>query len=208
MNTPEINPHGICTWQDEAGCVNCRIQGLLKCRHSWRDLLVFYVVFFTAALPAGIGMVRGGYGWWILAWFGFGMLFFNVWESKILCSHCPFYARRGNTLVCLANHGCLKIWPYDPAPMKRSEKIQFLAGGFILIMFPLPFLILGAQWTMLLLTILGLSSWLLNMQVNVCPRCVNFSCPANRVPKNIVDYYLKQNPIMLKAWKESGYQIG
>ena len=203
----EINPHGICTWQDESACADCPIQGLIKCRHNWGDLLAFYALFFAGALPAGIGMVRGGFGWWILCWFGYAMFFFNVWEAKILCSHCPYYARRGMTLVCLANHGCLKIWPYNPAPMKKSEKIQFLIGAILLLAFPLPFMIIGAQWLMLILTLVGLTSWVLSMQVNVCTRCVNFSCPVNHVPKRVVDTYLRRNPVMLKAWEESGYKV-
>ncbi|MFX0095154.1 MAG: hypothetical protein ACFFBD_25695, partial [Candidatus Hodarchaeota archaeon] len=42
---------------------------------------------------------------------------------------------------------------------------------------------------------------------NVCPKCVNFSCPLNKVPKEIVDAYLKRNPVMKEAWEASGYKI-
>jgi len=42
---------------------------------------------------------------------------------------------------------------------------------------------------------------------NYCARCVNFSCPGSRVPKFIVDAYLKQNPGMKEAWQKSGYKL-
>lgn len=45
-------------------------------------------------------------------------------------------------------------------------------------------------------------------QKYTCSKCINFSCLLNRVPKEVVDEYLKRNPIMRKAWKENGWQIG
>ncbi len=42
----------------------------------------------------------------------------------------------------------------------------------------------------------------------LCLRCVNFSCPFNRVSKKEVDAFLKENPEMRKAWKEKGYKLG
>jgi hypothetical protein len=37
---------------------------------------------------------------------------------------------------------------------------------------------------------------------------VNFSCPFNRVPKDVVDSFLKENPKMRKAWEKKGYRLG
>ena len=42
---------------------------------------------------------------------------------------------------------------------------------------------------------------------NFCLNCVNFSCPFNRVPKDVVDEYLKKNEVMRKAWEKSGWKI-
>jgi hypothetical protein len=42
---------------------------------------------------------------------------------------------------------------------------------------------------------------------NYCTRCANFSCPLNRVPKDIVDAYLTQSPVMRQAWEQSGYRL-
>ena len=39
------------------------------------------------------------------------------------------------------------------------------------------------------------------------PKCVNFSCPLNTVPKPVVDAYLKKNDVMREAWERSGWQV-
>lgn len=206
--TPGENPHGLCTWRDSSSCADCNIQGLLKCRHSYGDLLAFFLLSMTAILPAGIGMYLAGYVWFVVAWALFAVFFFNVWETKILCSHCPYYAKSGKTLVCIANHGCLKLWEYSPAPMSRFEKAQFVFAVIVLAGMPFPFLILGAQWLMLTLTCVGMASWYVMMRRNVCSACVNFSCPLNKVPKNVVDCYLERNPAMRNAWEKAGYRLG
>jgi hypothetical protein len=41
----------------------------------------------------------------------------------------------------------------------------------------------------------------------ICPKCINFSCPLNKVPKKLVDAYLRKNPVMREAWEAAGYQI-
>jgi hypothetical protein len=41
-----------------------------------------------------------------------------------------------------------------------------------------------------------------------CSRCVNFSCPLNSVPREIVDAYLERNPVMRQAWQDSGWPMG
>jgi hypothetical protein len=40
-----------------------------------------------------------------------------------------------------------------------------------------------------------------------CSKCVNFSCLLNRVPKEVVHEYLKHNPVIRKAWGESGWEM-
>lgn len=104
-------------------------RGMLNCRHDWGDLITFALLSMTGFLPAGLGRYAAGYGWW-LAGGGFALCFFNVWETMILCSHCPFYARKGKTLACLANHGCIKLWKYNPAPMSCFEKRSVFICSF------------------------------------------------------------------------------
>jgi hypothetical protein len=36
---------------------------------------------------------------------------------------------------------------------------------------------------------------------------VNFSCPLNVVPKEVVDEYLRRNPVMRRAWLAHGWHL-
>jgi hypothetical protein len=206
--TEPANPYDVCTWRPVSACRDCPITTALSCRFNWGDLLYFLVACLPAAVSAVVGMLRGGYGRYLLGWLGFALFFFVVWEARVLCRHCPYYAGKGLILHCLANHGVLKIWRFHPGPMSVSEKVQFLVGAAILVLFPFPFLALSRQFGMLLITAVGVLSFAWSLVKNVCPRCVNFSCPLNRVPKAVVDEYLRRNPVMRGAWEQSGWQIG
>lgn len=205
------DPFTVCTWQDVSECADCTIGDALNCRFNWSDLLYFLAGFLPPAIAIIAGMMRGGFGWQAVAlvgWVGFMLFFFFVWEARILCSHCPYWAEDTRVLHCLANYGVVKIWRYHPEPMSASEKVQFLVGAAIIVLYPLPFLIIGGQYVLVLIALAGAVSFAFSLKKHVCTRCVNFSCPANGVPKEVVDAYLRRNPVMRRAWEESGYQLG
>jgi len=56
-------------------------------------------------------------------------------------------------------------------------------------------------------TILAAAQFFLILRYHYCRRCVNFSCPLNRVPKSLVDAYLRRNRVMREAWEASGYKL-
>ncbi|MBL7162998.1 MAG: hypothetical protein ISS57_10360 [Anaerolineales bacterium] len=201
------NPHDICSWRPVSECQDCAIAGCLKCRYNPGDLLHFIGLFLSAFIPALIGMILSGYGWYLLGWFGLAVIFFGFWEIRILCSHCPYYAKKGTTLHCIANYGCPKFWEYHPEPISTPEKIQLFIGFTIMCGYPFPFLILGKQFILLFLAVWGLLMFWWTLQKYTCSQCVNFSCPLNRVAKEIVDQYLMRNPVMRKAWEESGWEV-
>jgi len=200
--------YDLCTWRPVSQCKNCSIAGRLKCRFNSGDLLHFVGLFLCFLFPAVAGMMLSGYGWYLLGWVGLAVLFFGFWETRILCSHCPYYAEKGFTLHCIANYGSPKLWRYRPEPISYSEKIQLAIGFSLMLGYPFPFLILSEQFILLLLTIGGLIMFFWTLRKYTCSRCVNFSCLLNQVPKEVVDEYLKRNPIMRKAWEEDGWQIG
>jgi len=198
------NPHTICTWQPASECAGCPLGERLKCRFDRGDLLHFLGLAVGFALPAIIGVMRGGYGWYLLGWAAFCLVFFELWEIRILCSHCPYYAEEGPVLHCIANYGSLKLWKYHPKPMSTWEKMQLFIGFAILVGYPFPFLILGRQYALA-----GVALWagvmgFWTLHKYTCSQCVNFSCPLNSVPREIVDAYLERNPTMKKGWEESG----
>jgi len=197
----------ICSWRPVSECEDCAIAGRLKCRFNTGDLFRFVGLFLSFLAPALVGMILGGYGWYLLGWAGLGVIFFGFWEIRILCSHCPYYAEKGFALHCIANYGCPKFWRYRPEPISASEKIQLVIGFVMICSYPFPFLILGEQLILFVLTGAGLIVFFSALRKYTCTKCVNFSCLLNRVPKEVVDEYLKRNPSMRKAWEENGWEI-
>jgi len=203
----ERNPYHICTWDLDADCAHCENQGFLLCRMNYADLIQFILLTFNIFIPAIIGMILGGYAAYLIGYAVFWVFFFGFFEIRILCSHCPFYAEKGFILHCPANYGLPKFWKYHPEPMNWLEKVALLMGIAFLFGYPLPFLMLGRQFVLLAITGYAMVLWFFIMQKNVCSKCVNFSCPLNRVPKKVADGYLRRNEVMREAWEMSGYRL-
>jgi len=201
------NLHNICTLKDISECKNCPINGKLICHFSSKYLISFLGFFFIFVVTAFIGVILAGYGWFLLGWIGFWLFFFEVWEIRILCSHCPYYVEESRTLHCIANYGSLKLWKYRPEPMSNIEKTQLYIGFAILIGYPLGFLILGTQLVFLAVCIIEIVIFFSFLIIKRCGNCVNFSCPFNRVKKEVIECFLEKNPVMRKAWEDKGYVI-
>jgi hypothetical protein len=198
----------LCIWKDESNCVDCELNGLLHCHPNFKHSLYFGLAFLSALLPATFGIILGGFE--IINtllifsfWIGFALFFFCVWESKVLCSHCPHYSNPNQmTLHCGINSGMYKITTFNPKPMNRSEKTQFIIGALILMAYPLPFLLISFQILFFILTCLGIIIWVATIQLKHCKECINFSCPLNRVSEDLKHRFLKKNPELEESWKE------
>ena len=224
-----INPHNICTWDEQADCRTCTIQGKLVCTWDKKILSGFLGIASPPILTIIFGIVvvsiLTGIWWPLYAYLVYFFLMFGVFEIRFLCSHCPYYAEEGKILHCLANHGSLKLWAYNPGPLNKFEKfMMYFLIVTIFFLFPLSILGYGIWYISLnyavygLISLLGLIgilaaglassiSFITTLQIFFCPNCVNFSCPLNKVAKPVIDEYLKKNDVMRKAWEESGWQI-
>ncbi len=202
-----MNPYNICTWKDTSECNNCPINGELICHFHRKYLYSFIGLFFIFAITSFVGVILAGYGWFLLGWIGFWLFFFEFWEISILCSHCPYYAEEGRTLHCIANYSSLKIWKYHPEPMNLSEKIQLMIGFIILVGYPVVLLILGNQFILLIVVIIEIIVFFCFLIIKRCGSCLNFSCPLNHVKKEVIDSFLKKNPVMRETWEDKGYKI-
>ncbi|WP_455464240.1 hypothetical protein [Candidatus Hodarchaeum mangrovi] len=213
----------VCTWDDEENCLDCELRERLDCRWERSLLIRFYMGGGLAIVSAIIALIITGlFVSWIpaLIYIIFWIFFFGFFEIRVLCSHCPYYAKDGIILNCLANHGTIKVWKYHPEPMNLFEKFGFLLGVLFFVFFPFvtelySIATLQAQNILInkILIILAFTSLLGGiyffyiLQKNICPKCVNFSCPLNRVSKELIDIYLKKNPVMREAWETAGYKI-
>ena len=196
-----------CSAQSAPACDACALESRLMCRYEQRDTLHFVMMALPFFVTAIAGVIVAGYGWYLLGWLAYAVLFLLGWEARVLCSHCPYWAEPSRVLHCHANYGVVKLWRYRPGPMSRSEGIQFAVGAIVLIAFPIVLLALGGQWLLVAIAAASAVSWGYLLHRNVCSRCVNFSCPMSAVSKDLVDAYLRQNPAMREAWKRSGYVL-
>ncbi len=216
-----------CTWKEDTACEDCALHGKLDCKWDKKLLLRFLYAMSPAFLFIIAGTTWGatklGNWWWFAVIVGYYALFFTI-ETRILCSHCPYYSEDGKVLHCLANHGFYKFFKYHPEPMNRFEK-RLLQFGFVLFaLVPLSNQILNVivislnrssyslLYYIVLLVMLGLFiiSIIIAFSIlftKICTNCVNFSCPFNKVGKKQVDEYLRKNPTMMKAWVDCGYEL-
>ncbi|NHJ86646.1 MAG: hypothetical protein FK734_14370 [Asgard group archaeon] len=215
-----------CTWQDEKNCEGCQNNLYLDCRWEAKHLLRFFYAMGPALIFAFLGIILGDVftlRWWQLGvLLGYYTIFFII-ETRILCSHCPYYSEKSLILHCLANHGFIKYCRYHPEPLNRFEKTLLVIGIFFFGAVPLglqiynivilsKILILSSATFISLLVILGLTVGGLIfgftfLFTKICTHCINFSCPFNSVPKELIDSYLEKNPYMKEAWVKAGYKI-
>ncbi len=182
-----------CTNQPVEVCQTCKLSTNLMCRYDRRDTLHFFMLilpFFAASIG---GMIKAGYGLWLFGWLGYMLFFFFVWEARVLCSHCPYWAEDSRILHCHANYGVIKIWRFHPEPMNKSEGVQFIIGVLIFIFYPLIFCIIGGQYLVAGIGFFSALSFGYLLYRNICSRCVNFSCPLNNVHHDILKAYQERN---------------
>ena len=215
-----------CTWDDEARCYECELRDKLDCRWNKSLLMRFYKGGAITMISGAVGLIITGlFVSWLplIIYAGFWIFFFGFFEIRVLCSHCPYYSEEGKILHCLANHGSIKLWKYHPEPMNSWEKLGFLGGAITFVTFPVIAELFGL-FTILNSSVQGGLSLLFSILIilstiggvyffkvlitRICPHCVNFSCPLNQVPKEVVDSYLMRNPVMKEAWESNGYIIG
>lgn len=192
-----------CTWQPETFCQDCEVRAKLMCRWDKKDFLQFFLIVLPFAASAIAGAIHAGTGWYLFLWLAYSLFFFFVWEARVLCRHCPFWAEPGKLLRCHANYGVIKLWRYDPGPMRQSEKTQFIAGALIWMAFPFPLLLLGGAYLFALAAAGAAIAGAVVLRKSVCRRCVNFSCPMNAVPAPLAAAYLGRNPRLDAAWQIS-----
>ncbi len=215
MGSPPLELPNICN-RPAAECSACEIDRELFCTLSLKDSLKFaigFVILMTGmiwgiiraymdgkiTLGAEIGIIIG----YFVLLFGF----LQLWENRILCSHCPYYGREGETaLHCYANFGLRKLYAYHPEPMSKSEQIQFLLGVGAIMGYPIIFLAVFKEYLFLGITIFGALLWFILLVTQTCPRCPNFSGPLNRVPNKTVTAYLDKNDRMREAWLRAGWK--
>lgn len=216
----EKNPYNICTLNPNSNCDECKNQGKIDCKLDKKQQKMSMLVVFSSVIIGTYSLFIVGKItdiWWILIFYIiFILLFFFVIETRINCTHCPYYAENKRHLDCPGNNFFPKIWKYNPKPINAYEKIGSLAGFVLMSAIPI-FSLLYCLWLLinsnteivmiyvvsgiLLATILSFLTFYSLFLLTFCSKCINFSCAFNKVPKELVDEYLKRNPVIKNAWE-------
>lgn len=178
-------------------CKSCELNEKIVCHFDGKHLGKFFIFAF---LP----MIVGGYNTFtyrplfLFIWIGMFLLFFGLFEIRVLCSHCPHYAEPGErSLKCWANYGSPKIWKYRPYPMSFFEKLVFIGGVTAIFGYPAPFFILkGTTLSYVLGGVYAVlvTLFLIMLRTQLCTVCMNFFCPLNRVDKETKEKFIAKNP--------------
>ena len=217
------NPFNICTLNPDSKCEECNLNGKLDCKLDKKQQKKSMITVFNFVIIATIGLIFTGLitgFWWFLTIFIiFIFLFFFVIEPKINCSHCPYYAENSKFMNCPGNNFFPKLWRYNPKPIKPIEKTGSIMGFVFMGLFPLISEIYGLWFIysntlnitqfinlsltiLIFLTIISYFIFISFFLLTFCPRCVNFSCKLNKVPKEIIEEYIKKNPVINDAWSK------
>ena len=223
------NPYNICTVDLNSNCNDCSLQNKLHCKRDKNKLKVSLLVILSLIIISLFGIMITCFiieFWWpLIIYFIFIILFFTVIEIRVTCSHCPFYAEKSHRLQCLANYFSPKIWKFHPEPIALWEKVVTIVGFVFLGLFPLLIELYGIFFVIrneslygsltelaligiLIANLLAIITFFTIFLLLFCPQCINFSCFFNKVPKSLVDEYLKKNPAIKDAWKKSEYKPG
>lgn len=221
------NPYNICTVDLNSNCNDCSLQNKLHCKIDKNKLIVSFLEIFSTIIISLVGILITcfaiGFWWPFIIYFIFVILFFTIIEIRVTCSHCPFYAEKSYRLRCIANYYSPKIWKFHPEPIAPWEKIVTILGFGFLGLFPLLIELYGILFVIrnesiygpltalvfigiLIANLLAIMTFFTMFLLLFCPECINFSCFFNKVPKSLVDEYLKKNPAIKEAWKKSGYK--
>lgn len=174
-------------------CEGCDVSTKLVCHFSGKQLLLFITLALPLFIIGGVVIMLKD-ALWLIGFIVLFIAFFTVVEIRVICSHCPHYAEDGRTLKCWANHGSPKLWKYRPSQMRLWEKIVFLGGFLILVLYPVPFFVLGGFYWLLAIYALLLVVFALVLRTLFCTRCINFACPLNRVDEETRNIFRKKNP--------------
>lgn len=182
-----------------ADCADCPVRGRIHCHFRFGDLAHFLAIGLPGLLVGGAGVLGAGVGH-LVFWVALMVGFFGFIEIRVMCAHCPHYAEKGRTLGCWANHGAPKIWNYRPGPMSAVEKRVFFVGLAAVWGYPLPLLVTGGKWFLLVLYTLTNAGFFLALRLFLCARCMNFACPLNTVDGPTRELFLQRHPQVARHW--------
>lgn len=223
--------YSICTLDRHLDCSSCPIRGKLECNPGVvRNTRMFYgsLGVWLAAAFAGMVMTAVHTGWWwtVPFYLAFWVVYQLYNELLVHCPHCPFWNEESGSISCMVNCGIPKPgWKriarhlrYNPEPYSFRERLMINLFNCFSMLFPWAVTACGtcAAWKISqgafflsagihLAYVASMLAFLFVLVGRFCRRCVNFSCPMNKVSPEVVRAYLERNPYIAEAWQRAGY---
>ena len=212
----------------KSDCSACDLGEKLLCRCHAKDVRVFVFSQLPYFFFSFVGMILVAFVtnvWWpILAYSVVGIAFLGPVEMWVLCRHCPQYAKDERMLHCIAPNPFPKLFSYSPDPLNVLENVVLVAFASYLLAFP-SFAQAYGVWFLSthrefghhylsglvglnLATIVSATVFYIVLRSRFCSRCVNLSCPFNKVSEDVAAEFLEKNPIMKDAWIETHMKPG
>lgn len=177
-------------------CKGCDVEGVMSCEHTPGDMASMMIPAAGFFVPFLAGMTRGGHRAALRVWLGLVAVFFGYAEEKMLCSHCPHYAREGFLIRCYSHWGFPRIPPFNPKPIRPFEKWIWFTWVSAILFFHVPFFAVKRQWTSLVVTSCAAILACMVVYHTHCDRCPNISCLANHVPDDVIRAFLENNAVL------------
>jgi hypothetical protein len=176
----------------KTSCNECEIHSRLNCQFYPDQLFRFYLIVLPSFILGTIG-VRNYSTYSLISWVLFIAIFFLFLGIRVLCTHCPHYNESSGIIRCWVNYGVPKLWKYRPSPMNIYEKAILICGFCIIWGYPVIFISLTNKWILLGGYILSVISFFFLFNRFACRRCINFSCPLNRVSLEVKEEFFRNN---------------
>jgi len=174
----------------KASCNNCGIHSRITCHFNIGQLLRFYLIILPSLITGAIGVHNYSINCFI-SWVFITGLFFLLLGIRVLCTHCPHYNEPSSILRCWVNYGVPKLWRYRPGPMTIYEKAILISGFGVIWGYPVIFISLTGKWILLSVYILSVVIFFVLLNLFQCRKCINYSCPLNRVNTKVKEEFLR-----------------
>ena len=173
-------------------CNDCDIHSKITCHFNPGQILRFYLIFSPPFITGSIGIHNYSSDFFII-WVMMTGLFFLLAGIRVLCTHCPHYNEPSAILKCWVNYGIPKLWKYRPVPMNILEKAILISGFIIIWCYPVIFISLTGKWILLSGYIFSVALFFILLNLFQCRRCINISCPFNRVSSKVKEEFIRNN---------------
>lgn len=146
-----------------------------------KDCLFNGIIGFNIMFTACIAIARYSIKWMFM-YFAVLMIHLII-EYCFFCTHCPVYCNESSTIKCSHYWGVPKFLKKRDKPLSKFDLTMVIIGFFIIIFFPLYWLLKSLP--LLIIYIFSLTASFSTVRKYECVTCPNFNCPGNRVDEAI-----------------------